>query len=260
MRKIHFFGILFLSAIIAFSGCTKKAKKVKLSSFNDSVSYAIGANIGKNLRMDLKRNNIMVDWNLLSKALISQMIDTVDMFTEDQKRMILEKFQAQMQQKEMKKQQQEMVKQQAQASENKKKGEEFLAENKKKPGIITTPSGLQYKIIKKGTGKTPSDTDVVTVNYEGKLINGIIFDSSYPSKQPVSFKLNEVIKGWIEGLKLIRENGKIELYIPSDIGYGDHAMGDKIPPGSTLIFQVELIKVGPPPKGNEEAERSLRRK
>ena len=121
-------------------------------------------------------------------------------------------------------------------------GIKFLAENAKKKDVKTTASGLQYKVITEGKGKTPKATDVVEVNYEGKLIDGTVFDSSYERGQPVEFPLNQVIAGWTEGLQLMKEGGKYEFYIPSDIAYG--AAGNQgIAPNSTLIFTVELLEV-----------------
>jgi FKBP-type peptidyl-prolyl cis-trans isomerase len=123
------------------------------------------------------------------------------------------------------------------------KGEKFLAENKTKEGVKTTASGLQYKITKEGTGKTPKATDKVTVHYEGKLIDGTIFDSSIQRGEPASFPLNGVVKGWTEGFQLFKEGTKATLYIPSDLGYGASGSPPKIGPNETLIFDVELIKV-----------------
>ncbi|MHA2219485.1 MAG: FKBP-type peptidyl-prolyl cis-trans isomerase [Candidatus Hodarchaeales archaeon] len=133
------------------------------------------------------------------------------------------------------------------SEKNKKEGEEYLAENKKKEGIITTQSGLQYKVLKKGTGKIPKSTDTVTVNYRGTLIDGTEFDSSYRRGQPASFKVNGVIRGWTEALQLMKEGAKWQLYIPSNLAYGERGAGRNIGPNSTLIFEVELISI------NEEA-------
>ena len=128
------------------------------------------------------------------------------------------------------------------AQENKTKGAAFLAENAKKEGVKETASGLQYKVITAGTGKSPKATDVVEVNYEGKLIDGTVFDSSYERGEPIEFPLNQVIAGWTEGLQLMKEGGKYEFYIPADIAYGE-AGNAGIEPNSTLIFTVELLKV-----------------
>lgn len=131
---------------------------------------------------------------------------------------------------------------QASAEANKTKGAEFLAANAKKEGVKETASGLQYKVIEAGTGKSPKATDVVEVNYEGKLIDGTVFDSSYERGEPIEFPLNQVIAGWTEGLQLMKEGGKYEFYIPSDLAYGE-AGNQGIEPNSTLIFTVELLKV-----------------
>ena len=131
---------------------------------------------------------------------------------------------------------------QTKATENKTAGTAFLAENAKKEGVKQTDSGLQYKVLKEGTGKSPKATDVVEVNYEGKLIDGTVFDSSYERGEPIEFPLNQVIAGWTEGLQLMKEGGKYEFYIPSDIAYGE-AGNAGIEPNSTLIFTVELLKV-----------------
>ncbi len=128
------------------------------------------------------------------------------------------------------------------AEDNKTKGAAFLAENAKKEGVKVTESGLQYKVLTAGTGKSPKATDVVEVNYEGKLLDGTVFDSSYERGEPIEFPLNQVIAGWTEGVQLMKEGGKYEFYIPSDIAYGE-AGNQGIDPNSTLIFTVELLKV-----------------
>lgn len=128
-------------------------------------------------------------------------------------------------------------------ADNKAAGEKFLAENKTKEGVVTTPSGLQYKIIKKGTGAVPADTCKVKVNYKGTLIDGTEFDSSYKRKEPATFRANQVIKGWTEALTLMPVGSKWELYIPYDLAYGSRETGGKIKPFSALIFEVELLGI-----------------
>lgn len=123
------------------------------------------------------------------------------------------------------------------------KGKAFLAENAGKPGVQQTASGLQYKILKEGTGKSPKATDTVLVHYRGTLLDGREFDSSYKRNEPISFPLNRVIPGWTEGLQLAKEGGKIELYIPSELAYGSRGAGGAIGPDETLIFEVELLEV-----------------
>ncbi|MDD4916026.1 MAG: FKBP-type peptidyl-prolyl cis-trans isomerase [Methylococcales bacterium] len=127
--------------------------------------------------------------------------------------------------------------------ENKAAGEAFLAENAKKPGVVTTPSGLQYLVLTEGTGASPGATSNVSVNYRGATIDGQEFDSSYKRGEPATFPLNRVIPGWTEGLQLMKEGGKTRLFIPSNLAYGARQAGPAIGPNSTLIFDVELIKV-----------------
>lgn len=119
---------------------------------------------------------------------------------------------------------------------------QFLQDNAKRAGVKTTPSGLQYEVLREGTGKQPQASDIVKVNYEGKLVNGEIFDSSYARGEPVEFPLNQVIPGWTEGLQLMKEGGEYMLYVPAQLGYGTQGTGP-IPPNSTLIFKVELLQV-----------------
>ena len=140
-----------------------------------------------------------------------------------------------------------MAKQQEKAQQlglaNKKEGEEFLAANKSKEGVVTLPSGLQYKVLKEGTGPKPSATDSVACNYRGTLINGTEFDSSYKRGQPATFAVNGVIKGWTEALQLMPVGSKWQLFIPADLAYGERGAGADIGPNSTLIFEVELLSI-----------------
>lgn len=129
----------------------------------------------------------------------------------------------------------------------KKAGTAFLAENKKKAGVVELPSGLQYKIVKEGKGPKPQASDMVTVHYKGTLIDGKVFDSSYDRGEPIEFQLNKVIPGWTEGVMLMNVGSKYELYIPSDLAYGDRGAGETIPGGSALIFEVELLSFKPGP-------------
>ncbi|MHB8845849.1 MAG: FKBP-type peptidyl-prolyl cis-trans isomerase [Nitrospirota bacterium] len=128
-------------------------------------------------------------------------------------------------------------------AENQKEGDAFLAANGKKPGVKTLASGLQYVVLREGTGKQPAATDTVTVHYQGTLINGAEFDSSYKRGQPASFPLNQVIKGWTEGVQLMKEGAKYRFFIPPHLAYGQRGAGPVIGPNSTLIFDVELLSV-----------------
>lgn len=129
------------------------------------------------------------------------------------------------------------------AEENKKQGVAFLAENTKKEGVVTTASGLQYEVLKPGDGAKPSATDNVTVHYEGKTLDGKVFDSSYKRGSPATFPLNRVIAGWTEGVQLMQEGAKYRFYIPSNLAYGERGAGTDIGPNETLIFDVELIAI-----------------
>lgn len=131
----------------------------------------------------------------------------------------------------------------AQDTSNLAKGQAFLKENAAKPGVHTTPSGLQYKIISEGAGKSPKASDTVRVNYRGTTIDGVEFDSSYKRNEPIEFPLNGVIPGWTEGVQLMKEGGKIELFIPSSLAYGSQGAGGVIAPDSTLVFEIELLKI-----------------
>ncbi|MFH4158914.1 FKBP-type peptidyl-prolyl cis-trans isomerase [Acinetobacter bereziniae] len=131
------------------------------------------------------------------------------------------------------------------ADENAQLGEKFLAENAKKAGVITRPSGLQYSILQQGTGKSPSAKSKVSVNYEGRLLDGTVFDSSFARNETVEFQVSQVIQGWTEGLQLMKEGAKYRFFIPAKLAYGDMGAGDAIGPDSTLIFDVELLKVLP---------------
>lgn len=128
-------------------------------------------------------------------------------------------------------------------ADNLQRGQEFLAANAEKDGVESTPSGLQYQVVVAGEGASPTATDTVTVHYEGRLIDGTVFDSSYGRGQPISFGLNQVIAGWTEGLQLMQEGATYQLFIPSELGYGERGAGGAIGPNEALIFKVELLKV-----------------
>ena len=138
----------------------------------------------------------------------------------------------------------QLIKFQKLAAENLRSGQQFLAENAKKAGVVTLPSGLQYQILKNGSGQSPTAKSKVTVSYEGRLIDGTIFDSSIARNQPVEFQASQVIQGWTEGLQLMKEGAKYRFFIPAKLAYGEIGSGDAIEPNSTLIFDIELLKIG----------------
>ena len=142
------------------------------------------------------------------------------------------------------------------AEKNKKEGEAFLAANKKKPGVVALPSGLQYKVLKEGTGKSPKATDMVTVHYRGTLIDGTEFDSSYSRNEPATFEVGQIIPGWVEALQLMKAGAKWQLFIPSELAYGEQGAGPQIGPNSVLLFEVELLSIGQPrPPSSRKSKR-----
>ena len=199
----------------------------------DKLSYALGIGIGSQLAgMGAKELNID-DFAQAIKDVISGSELKVD--NAEAQTLVQNFFQEQ------------EVKQQAAAAEAgkaaKAAGEAFLAENGKKEGVVTLPSGLQYQVLKEGNGKKPSATDQVVCHYEGTLIDGTVFDSSYKRNQPATFGLNQVIAGWTEGVQLMQEGAKYRFFIPYNLAYGERGAGAQIPPFAALVFDVELIEV-----------------
>jgi FKBP-type peptidyl-prolyl cis-trans isomerase len=224
----------------AKTAASKDEPVTALTTNKQKASYAIGMNWGTGLH----RQNIDVD----SAALIQGMKDALaggkTLLTEDEARTALMQLQKEVQEKQQ-------AKAAAEGDANKKEGEAFLAANKSKEGVVTLPSGLQYKILKEGTGPKPTATDSVVCNYKGTLINGTEFDSSYKRGEPATFPVTGVIKGWTEALQLMPVGSKWQLFIPSDLAYGPRGTpGGPIGPNATLIFEVELISIkdkNPPP-------------
>ena len=192
----------------------------------DKFSYAIGLGIGQNL-LSMGAQGINVEDFAQAIADVLNRKETA--ISHNEAREIVNKYFAELEEK--------------MNAENIEKGKAFLAENAKKEGIVTLPSGLQYEVITEGNGKKPSATDRVKCHYEGTLIDGTLFDSSIKRGQPAVFGVNQVIRGWVEALQLMSEGSKWRLFIPSELGYGAQQAGEMIPPHSTLIFDVELIEV-----------------
>src|ERR1700756_1197427 len=222
----------------------------------DKVSYSLGVDIGRTLQ----RLQLDLNQNALSQG-ITDVLGNKPMAMSDQElQQTLQAFQQKMMQKQqeaMSKKQEEMK---AVAEKNKAQGKKFLDENSKKADVKTTASGLQYKVIKAGSGDKPKDTDVVETNYRGTTIDGKEFDSSAKHGSSFSFPVNGVIKGWSEALKMMPVGSKWELYVPSDLAYGDEGYGEDIAPGSTLVFEVELLSIkknaGNTPPGTEQQPES----
>lgn len=198
----------------------------------DKVSYCIGLSMGSSW----KKQALDVNPDMVAKGLKEGMGDAKPALTEDEVRQTLMEFQ-----KEMMGKQQEKAK--VLGEKNKKDGEAFLAENKKKDGVKVTASGLQYIVEKEGSGVKPSATNTVVANYRGTLLDGTEFDSSYKRGEPAEFPVDGLIKGWTEALQLMSAGSKYKLFIPSELAYGEQGAGDKIGPNATLIFELELISI-----------------
>ena len=210
-------------------------RPIVLKNFNDSASYAIGK--------DIYQSWLQQNLGINGQAAGQSMIDCYkgqNTWTEAMMRPLLQRFQQEFE----KRQREEQEKMMASKDDNIAKGKKFLEENALNKSVYQTQSGLQYKIVKKGNGKKPKATDRVKVHYTGKLIDGKVFDSSVQRGEPIEFMLNQVIPGWTEGLQLMDEGSSYTLYIPYQLGYGEQPAGE-IPPGSTLIFEVELLEIMP---------------
>ncbi len=214
-----------------------------LKTQKDKASYAVGLNVGKNLGAQLAQQSVDVDQAILLRGVKDALVGGKTLLTDDEVKSVLTQLQAEVRSRQQEKMKVEQEKMKAVSEMNKKEGLEFLVANREKEGIVTLPSGLQYKVLTEGTGPKPAATDTVVCNYRGTLINGTEFDSSYKHGQPLSIQVNGVIKGWTEALQLMPVGSKWQLFIPSDLGYGDRGSGPNIGPGATLIFEVELLSI-----------------
>jgi FKBP-type peptidyl-prolyl cis-trans isomerase FklB len=210
----------------------KTQTPLTLKTDKDKASYAIGRSFGSSLR----KQSIEVEPSILVRGLKDGLADSKPLLTEDEMKDAISHVQA-----DARKKQEEKMAQAGDA--NKKEGQAFLDANKLKEGVVTLPSGLQYKILQAGTGPKPTTTDSVVCNYRGTLINGKEFDSSYKRGQPATFPVSGVIKGWTEALQLMPVGSKWQLFVPSELAYGARGAGGDIGPNATLIFEVELISI-----------------
>jgi FKBP-type peptidyl-prolyl cis-trans isomerase FklB len=226
LRLAAVLSILFLVSQVSGE------ENLVLKNYKDKVSYIIGMDIGNNL----KKQSIDVNPDILVKGIKDVFSGGKTLLTDQEVRETITAFQ-----KEMMVKQEELAKKLGE--KNKKEGESFLAENKKKEGGNILASGLQYKVIKAGSGKKPKLTDTVTTHYLGTLIDGTEFDSSYRRGKPASFSVNGVIPGWTEALQLMEEGAKWQLFIPPNLAYGERGSGRVIGPNATLIFEIELISI-----------------
>jgi len=210
----------------------KTAAPLTLKTQKEKFSYAIGMKMGANF----KKQSVPVDANILARGVKDALAGTQTLLTDEEAQAAIMEVQKEMQGKMQEKNKEA-------ADVNKKTGEAFLAANKGKEGVVALPSGLQYKIEKAGTGPKPTATDSVVCNYRGTLIDGKEFDSSYKRGQPATFPVTGVIKGWTEALQLMPVGSKWQLFIPSDLAYGERGAGADIGPGATLVFEVELMSI-----------------
>jgi FKBP-type peptidyl-prolyl cis-trans isomerase FklB len=207
-------------------------QKVVPKTQKEKVSYSIGLDIGRNM----KRQTLELDIAQFTRGVKDGLGDAKPLMTDQDIQECMSTFQ-----KEVMARMEENSR--ILGEKNKKEGDAFLAENKNKPGVKTLPSGLQYKVLTEGTGKSPKSTDTVVTHYRGTFLDGKEFDSSYKSGEPATFPVNRVIPAWIEALQLMKEGSKWQLFVPSALGYGEQGYGQAIAPNATLIFEVELIKV-----------------
>ena len=218
--------------IIALATWAQAQGPAGLKEQKEKVSYVIGVDIGK----ALQKQGVAIDPDLVARGIKDGFSGGKLLMSDQEIKETMTAFQKEMRAK------QEMGLKQA-GEKNKREGEAFLAENKIKEGVKTLPSGLQYKVIKAGSGKKPKATDTVVTHYKGTLLDGTEFDSSYKRNQPATFKVNGVIRGWTEALQLMEEGAQWVLYVPAALAYGERGAGPQIGPNATLIFEVELISV-----------------
>ncbi len=219
--------VIMIAAVAAIA-----AEPPAFSDEQDKASYAIGLQIARSM----KAQGVPLNVDAFAKGFQAGYSGAPALLSDEELQRTLQAFQQEM----MKKQQQAIA---AESAANREKGKAFLEANKAKDGVVELPSGLQYKVIKAGTGKKPKADSTVRVHYRGRLLDGTEFDSSFKRGQPAEFPVNSVIQGWTEALQLMQEGAEWELYIPASLAYGDQGAGGMIKPGSTLIFNVELLEV-----------------
>lgn len=219
---------IFASMVILFACSALAADNLAAGSDKEKFSYAVGFQIAQGLRHD----NLDLDVNALTQALRDVLSDQPLKLSMEEMQAAIEKFQ-----------QQQVAEQAAKAEKTLKAGQDFLAANKAKKGVVERPSGLQYQVIKEGSGKSPADTDTVEVNYRGTLIDGTEFDSSYSRGEPVTFAVNQVIAGWREVLPLMKTGAHWKVFVPASLGYGERGAGATIGPNETLVFEIELLSI-----------------
>jgi FKBP-type peptidyl-prolyl cis-trans isomerase FklB len=231
-KRMKHLAVAALCVALTVAGAARAADAPALQGDKEKLGYSIGMDIGATL----KRQGVDVDVDSLTRGLKDSYTGGKTLLTDEESRQTIMTYQKQVMERQA-----EAMKQLAE--KNKAEGEKFLAENAKKEGVKTLPSGLQYKVIAAGTGKTPNATDTVVTNYRGMLIDGKEFDSSYKRGEPATFPVSGVIAGWTEALQLMKEGAKWEIFLPPNLAYGERGAGRDIGPNATLIFEVELISV-----------------
>jgi FKBP-type peptidyl-prolyl cis-trans isomerase len=234
MKGTFILGIAVSFLAASFAACQSGGEKnVHLGTRQDTVSYTIGRTVGTNIR----RDSITLTPEAFLRGVMDAWADTAhQLMSEQQCQETLVAFRHEMSEKEA-------AKAKSAAADAKAVGEAFLAKNAKEPGVVVLPSGLQYRVIKEGKGKKPTVASTVVVHYSGRLLDGKVFDSSYEKGEPITYPVNGFVKGWTEALQLMSPGSKWELFVPSDLAYGDAGAGNVIPPGATLIFEIELLSV-----------------
>lgn len=238
MKTKMIFGVITASLVMTALPMWSQSRKsatpknkpqntVTIKTKADKFSYAVGMSIASNVKQQGIIDSLSVE--LMSKAFADVFSGATPLISAEESQAVIQQYMMEMQSKAGEKA----------AAE----GRKFLEENKKKPGVITLPSGLQYLVMKEGTGEMPKETDKVTTHYHGTLINGEVFDSSVDRGQPASFPVNGVIRGWVEALQLMKVGSKWKLFVPSELAYGANGAGPKIGPNTTLIFEVELLSI-----------------
>lgn len=231
MKIIKFLGVVLAASVLSSCGGQGVSKR-ELKTELDSVSYAIGMDVARNVKTSISE----IDSELFIQGYMNVLDSTNILIKEENAQQVLTAY-------FQKKQAEKMKKQQEEAEKEKVVGEKFLEENKSKEGVKVTESGLQYIVLKEGTGAKPTAESKVKVHYHGTLIDGTVFDSSVDKGKPVEFAVGQVIRGWTEGLQLMTVGSKYKFFIPQDLGYGARQAGEKIKPYSTLIFEVELLEI-----------------
>lgn len=219
--------------VVAFlSGICLAGENPELKDGKEKINYSLGYQIGG----DFKRQGVELDPDLLVKGIQDAVGGAEPRISPQEMRKTLVELKKKVEADERKRRREK-------AEKNRAEGEAFLAANGKKEGVVTLPSGLQYKVLAAGKGPSPSPTDNVTVHYRGTLVDGTEFDSSYKRNEPATFGVDRVIAGWKEALPMMKEGAKWQLFVPSKLAYGEQGSGSKIPPNSALLFEVELISV-----------------